>query len=116
MSTYIEELAASEGWDNAKTNQVVDGVLARIVAMGAINATDLEALIRAEAGLSKDGGAPTIGDIAGMHGEDVTIVVRSVPDQQPRAHQGVWSIIDQYGEAHDIENEDGRWFAVVPAL
>lgn len=49
-------------------------------------------------------------------GDDVNIRVRSVPDEQPRADEGVYSIVDQYGETHQVELDGDTWTTVAEPL
>jgi hypothetical protein len=49
-------------------------------------------------------------------GSDASIVVRTVPDEQPRADEGVHAIVDQYGETHEVELDGETWTTVVHEL
>jgi len=49
-------------------------------------------------------------------GDDVNIQVRHVPDEQPHAGDGVYSIVDQYGETHQVERDGDTWTTVVADL
>lgn len=49
-------------------------------------------------------------------GDDVQIRVRAVPDEQPRSGDGVYAIVDQYGETHEVELDGDTWVTAVHAL
>jgi hypothetical protein len=49
-------------------------------------------------------------------GEDVDIQVCRVPDEQPRVDEGIYAIVDQYGETHEVELDGDTWSTVVHAL
>lgn len=49
-------------------------------------------------------------------GDDVNIQVRLVPDEQPHADDGVYSIVDQYGETHQVERDGDTWTTEVANL
>jgi hypothetical protein len=49
-------------------------------------------------------------------GDDVNIRVRHVPEEQPHAADGVYTIVDQYGEAHQVELDGDTWTTVVAPL
>lgn len=49
-------------------------------------------------------------------GDDVNIRVRRVPDDQPHAGDGTYSIEDQYGEIHQVEQDGDTWTTVVSPL
>ena len=49
-------------------------------------------------------------------GDDVRIEIRTVPDDQPLAEEGVFTIVDQYGDHHQVESDAGRWVTIVPVL
>lgn len=120
MEDYIKGLAAGEGWTEATTAIVLAGVLQELVDMGAADPEDLQAMIRRRGNVysPEDEGAPEEGDVVHMHSEDVNIVVDSVPDDQPEALDGIWRIIDEYGEEHRIEREsaDDPWYVVIPSI
>ncbi len=61
---------------------------------------------------------PYAGDEVAMVGVDAVIEIASVPDDQPRADEGVFAIEDQYGETHLVEREgDGdAWTVLIPGL
>lgn len=59
---------------------------------------------------------PTVGDrVAMMWDEDTVIEIAEIPLRQPNLRAGVWTIIDQYGEHHHIEDETNHWETVNPA-
>ena len=49
-------------------------------------------------------------------GDDVNIRVRHVPAEQPHADDGVYSIVGQYGETHQVEQDGDTWTTVVATL
>lgn len=49
-------------------------------------------------------------------GGDVSVRVSRVPDDQPLAADGIHSIVDQYGETHEVELDGDTWTTVVRAL
>lgn len=49
-------------------------------------------------------------------GDDVRIRVGSVADEQPRLDEGVFAVLDQYGERHEIEMDADSWVTVSPVL
>ncbi len=61
---------------------------------------------------------PYPGDVIEMPsmGSDVSIVVRHVPDHQPRSDEEVYAIVDQYGETHFIELDGDTWVTAVQQL
>lgn len=57
---------------------------------------------------------PSVGDAVtmGMMGSDVRILVAEIEDQQPLVDtDGVFIIIDQYGEEHLVEMDGDSWIA-----
>lgn len=120
MEDFVKGVAASEGWTDATTAQVLAGVLQDLVDMGAADADDLHALVRRRGHVStpdEDEG-PEEGDVVLMHGQDVTIHVEEIPEEQPDSSEGIWTVVDQYGETHRIEREsvDDPWYVVIPSL
>lgn len=115
MENFVKDLAAREGWTDATTVAVLAGVLQQLVDMGSADPADLQALIRTRGGV--DGQEPPeFGDEVEMKGVDTVIEIAEVPDDQPEAGEGIYSIVDQYGETHRVEWEDGRWMVVIPAI
>lgn len=119
METFVKNLAAREGWRDETTAGVLMRVLDAIIGMG-IDRDDIEALVLREGGLdgSLDDDGPEDGDVVRMRNEDVTIVVDEVPDEQPERDNGIWIIIDENGDEHQIERDsvDDPWYVVVPAI
>lgn len=59
---------------------------------------------------------PTVGDRVAMAiDEDVEIVIAAVSQIQINLHEGVWTIVDENGDEHLIEDEGERWETVNPA-
>lgn len=58
---------------------------------------------------------PTIGDKVGMpYDDEVDIEIADICLRQPNLKQNVWTIVDQYGEHHLVEDEGDRWDTVNP--
>ena len=57
---------------------------------------------------------PEIGDIVEMSsmGADVRIEICDIPDDQPRAAEGVWNVVDQYQETHRVELDGETWVTI----
>lgn len=57
---------------------------------------------------------PTPGDpvVMPFMGADASIVISSVPEEQPQAASGVWQIVDQYGETHLVERDETSWITL----
>jgi len=49
-------------------------------------------------------------------GSDVVIRVSGVPEEQPRSGEGVFTIVDQYDETHQVELDGETWITVAPSL
>ena len=49
-------------------------------------------------------------------GDDVHIQVARVPDEQPRSGEGIYAIVDQYGDTHEVELDGDTWVTAVHAL
>lgn len=49
-------------------------------------------------------------------GSDVVIRVSGVPEEQPRSGEGVFTIVDQYDEIHQVELDGETWVTVAPSL
>lgn len=119
MEDFIKRTAATEGWTDATTATVLAGVLQRLVDMGAAESADLEAMVRERGGLTdEEDEGPEDGDVVRMRKQDVMIVVEQIPDDQPEAVDGIWTIIDGNGDEHRIEREgiDEPWYVVVPSI
>lgn len=61
---------------------------------------------------------PEIGDDVIMDGIDTVIEIADVPCDQPEEPDGIYSIVDQYGETHKVERSfgDDHWTIIVPGL
>jgi hypothetical protein len=53
-----------------------------------------------------------------MDGVEAVIEISSVPEDQPHAEEGVYAILDQYGETHRVarDDPDGPWTVEIPGL
>lgn len=59
---------------------------------------------------------PTVGDRVAMAiDENVEIVIAAVSQMQINLHEGVWTIVDENGDEHLIEDGGDRWETVNPA-
>lgn len=45
--------------------------------------------------------------------DSVHILISAVPTAQPELSDGIWHIIDQYGETHRIEQDGDFWMTTV---
>lgn len=107
MEEYVKNLAAAEGWTDATTVIVLAGALQKLVDMGCADAEDIEAIIRERGNVQESfHGGPEIGARVEMEGHETVIEITEVPEDQPMLSDGIWLIIDQYGETHRIERED----------
>lgn len=96
---------------------LASSALESLVAMGRVSADDVRVLIDAAAArIPKGGNGPWVGDTATMEGTDTAIKVASLPEEQPEAKQGIWTIVDQYGESHRVEEEGDDWIVLIPAI
>jgi hypothetical protein len=118
MEDFIKRLAADEGWTPTTTAIVLTGVLQQLVDMGAADPEDLKAMVRSRGGVdAAPDGPPEIGERIGMTGVDTVIEVEEIPDEQPEASEGVYAIVDQYGETHRVEHDGGNgWVVLIPAI
>lgn len=116
MNKFIKGIAAAEGWTDATTIGVLASVLQSLVEMGSADAEDLKALIKRHTSSSYEEDIPEMMDVVSMRSEDVEITIAEIPDEQPQAHIGIWSIVDENGDTHLIEREDETWYVIVPAL
>lgn len=74
----------------------------------------LEAAVNADKAASvADQAGPSAGSSAIMDDGATTIVIKEVPADQPFIGEGVWEVVDQYGEKHIVErSNDGSWAVV----
>lgn len=49
-------------------------------------------------------------------GDDVNIEVHMVPDEQPRCAEGIFTIVDQYHDRHEVELDGDVWTTVPTTL
>lgn len=61
---------------------------------------------------------PHPGDEVEMQGVETVIEISSVPEDQPDADDGIYTIVDQYGETHRVarDDPDGPWIVEIPGL
>lgn len=118
MEDFIVNLASEQGWTDATTKTVLTGVMQDLVDAGAVRDQDLRDMVLARANLPEEIEAPEEGDVVEMIGVDAQIVVKSIDPDGRKGDDGVWTIVDQYGERHEIEREsnDDVWTVAVPAI
>lgn len=58
-------------------------------------------------------GMPSIGDDIEMEGVECEIEIADVPQDQPRAKEDIYAIVDQYGETHQVESNGEVWTVLV---
>jgi len=116
MRNYIRGIAEGEGWTDATTVDMLSSVLETLVRDKVIADAQLREMISEHAAVDDE--PPEVDDVVIMEGTESMIIVREVPDHQPDSANGVFTIVDQYGESHKVERDDQEesWLVLVPAI
>lgn len=103
----ILEAARDEGWNESTCILILSGALDALIAKGQITQNEVDTLINARRAPLYE--PPCVHDDIEMQGSECLIEVAEVPEDQPRANEGVYAVIDQYGETHQVESNGELW-------
>lgn len=111
MKDTIERLACEEGWSESTQIVVLTGVIDNLISQGIVSREQVVDL--AEEWRADGDEMPSIGDDIEMEGVECEIEIADVPQDQPRAKDGIYAIVDQYGETHQVESNGEVWTVIV---
>ena len=111
MKDTITRLAGEEGWSEATQIAVLAGVIDSLVSQGIVSRERVVDL--AEEWRADGDEMPSIGDDIEMDGVECEIEIAEIPQDQPRAKDGIYAIVDQYGETHQVESNGEVWTVIV---
>ena len=111
MKETMDRLSEQEGWSESTNVAVLCGIIDHLIGNGVISQE--HAITLAEEWCADGDEMPSIGDDVEMEGVECEIEIAQVPQEQPRAREGIYAIIDQYGETHQVESNGEVWVVLV---
>ena len=108
----IDRIAAEEGWSDRTGLIMLCKTLDAFIENGTLSREEVVSQIE-EYQIDGDE-APSIGDDVEFEGTDTIVEVAEVPQEQPRAYEGIYTIIDQYGETHMVSSNGEIWVVEIP--
>ena len=111
IKSKIDQISGEEGWSQSTQITVLIGVLDKLISQGIVDQEEVIDLT--EEWRSDSDPMPSIGDDVEMEGVECEIEVAEVPDDQPKSDEGIYTIIDQHGESHQIESNGEIWIVLV---